>query len=124
MSKWFCRFLVFSFVFMWHCPGSEWSLSMWVLSNFLFLHIEMFIEKLSRIEFGISYVNRLKIILGSQLLFLSTISSVFFLYGNHIAVHIIIETYSRDKPYFIFGFILYSIYHSCAYLNSYGEKTK
>lgn len=122
----FGRIFVFSFVFMWHCPGTPFSVVIWVLLNCFVLHVELAGEVLMKTSFykrisnafGERNLEKLGILLGSQLLLISTVITMLYLTDDRVAAHIANEIYFNTSfiNYFVISFIVFSVYHSCAYL--------
>lgn len=125
--KRFGKIFVFCFIFMWHCPGNNFTKVIWVWINCIVLYIEVFgktmmtsraYQKCSNI-LGERIMSILAILFGSQLLLISTLNTVLYLTPTHeIAMHIINELYFNNnlESYLLLTFVLYSVYCSCEFL--------
>lgn len=114
------RFMVFAFVFMWHCPGTRLTMTFWVFISFFILYIEVICRNLTKTQLysklsrfiGVNIMSRLNKFLGGQLMLLSTINGMLFLCGKRTAILLFNEAYFNSFiTYVTLAIIMYSFYH-------------
>lgn len=117
-KKFLASITAFGFIYLWH--GYFRFILIWAILNFFCLQAENFGKKFAGTRLckklmhaiGQSNSNRLKAIIGSQLLIVSILSNIIFLGGERIGFELIEQTYLRNSlsVYILLSFCTYCFY--------------